>query len=108
MRMTEDRARLGYRGSVGSRASDAIMKTVAVIAGTVMVASAFLVSLVFFAVGLAVVLLVGGYLWWKTRHVRKQMRAHFQELQPRTDRGNVIEGVVISRDEVAREERRPW
>jgi uncharacterized iron-regulated membrane protein len=58
-----------------------------------MLASAFVVSLVFVAIGLAVVLTVGGYLWWQTRALRGQLRARMQE-QSRPA-GVVIEGEVI-------------
>ena len=94
----EERPRLGYRGSVGSRANAVVMKTLAVITGGVVLASAFLLSLVFFAVAFAVVVIGGGYLWWKTRELRKRMRAQMEAAQVRHPQGtaftgNVIEGV---------------
>jgi hypothetical protein len=41
------------------------------------------------------VLTFGGYLWWKTRGLRKQIRERRQSYAD----GDFIEGEVISRDE---------
>jgi uncharacterized protein HemX len=69
-----------------------------------LVATAALVSLVlmFSAVLLAVIAIIGtvagGYLWWKTRHVRKMMRdLQHQEMAPHAEASNdaVFEGKVI-------------
>jgi len=49
---------------------------------------AFMFSLLIFAVVAAIALLAGGYLWWKTRALRRQIRE-----QP--SGGRVIEGEVI-------------
>lgn len=61
--------------------------------GTVMLVSAFVFSLVFVAIGLAAVLIFGGYLWWTTRELRKQLRAEMQ--RQRQPGGEIIEGEVI-------------
>lgn len=103
MHLDEPRARLGYRGSAISRAKNLALKTLVVLGGALMLASAFLLSLVFLAIGLAVVLVVGGYLWWQTRELRKQMRERMAgRAQPG---GVVIEGEVISRDDTPRDAR---
>src|SRR5687768_1918298 len=94
MRLDEPRAQIGYRGSAISRAKHLALKGVLVIGGALTLASAFVVSLVFVAIGMAVVLTVGGYLWWQTRELRRQMHARMQE-QPRST-GRIIEGEVIS------------
>ncbi len=115
MKLIEERPMPGARGSVGSRANAFMVKTLAVITGGIVLASAFVLSLVFFAVALAVVVLGGGYLWWKTRHLRKQLRAqmdaqmsaHMSEMQARrrgASTSDVIEGVVISREESPRDD----
>jgi hypothetical protein len=76
-----------------SRARQLALKTFVVLGGTVVLASAFVVSLVFVAIGLAVVLGFGGYLWWKTRELRRQLRAQMRgQHQPA---GEIIEGEVI-------------
>ena len=102
MHLDEPRARIGYRGSAISRAKNFALKAFVVLGGALMLAGAFVVSLVFLAIGLAVVLTFGGYLWWKTRELRRQMRARMQEQsQPWSD-GDVIEGEVITREQTRR------
>jgi Flp pilus assembly protein TadB len=93
MRLDEPRARIAYRGSAISRAKHLALKTFVVLGVTVTLASAFVVSLVFIAIGLAVVLIFGGYLWWKTRELRRQLRAEMERQQQPA--GDVIEGEVI-------------
>jgi hypothetical protein len=94
MPIDEPRARIGYPGSAVSRAKLLASKALVVLGGAVVLVSAFLLSLVFVAIGLAVVLSVGGYLWWQTRELRRQMRARTQG-QP-LSAGDFIEGEVIS------------
>jgi hypothetical protein len=64
-----------------------------------LLASGFVLSLTFLAIMLVVVLAVvltfGGYLWWKTRDLRKEIRARMQP-QPA---GDIIEGEVIRTSE---------
>jgi uncharacterized iron-regulated membrane protein len=76
-----------------SRAKQIALKAVVVLGGIVLLASAFVVSLVFVAIGFAVVLSFGGYLWWKTRELRRQVHARMEEQQ--RPAGRVIEGEVI-------------
>jgi hypothetical protein len=95
MQPDHPRARIGYRGGAISRAKEMAAKAVVVLGGAVMLVSAFVLSVTFIAIGLAVVLTFGGYLWWKTRDLRKQIRARV-EPQPA---GRIIEGEVISREE---------
>ncbi len=54
----------------------------------VLLAVAFMLSVLVFAVVVTGGLLVWGYLWWKTRNLRKGMRE-------RPPEGRVIEGEVI-------------
>ena len=58
----------------------------------VLLVVAFMFSLLVFAILVTVGLLVWGYLWWKARELRKQMRE-----QPPS--GRVIEGEAIRDDE---------
>ena len=93
MHIDEPRARIAYQGSAISRAKQLALKTFVVLGGTVVLAGAFVVSLVFVAIGLAIVLGFGGYIWWKTRELRRQLRAQMQgQHQPA---GEVIEGELI-------------
>ena len=97
MHLDEPDARIGYRGSAISRAKDLALKALVVLGGAVTLVSAFAVSLIFLAIGLVVVLTAGGYLWWKTRDLRRQLRAHMQTGSPQST-GEVIEGEVISHE----------
>lgn len=101
MNLDEPRERVGYQGSAISRAKQLALKGLLVVAGAVTLVSAFVVSLVFVAIGMAVVLTVGGYLWWQTRDLRRQMRARMQEPYPRPG-GRIIEGEVISQERTRR------
>jgi O-antigen/teichoic acid export membrane protein len=100
MHSDEPRARIGYRGSAVSRAKNLALKSFVVLGSVLMLASAFVLSVVFLAIGLAVVLGVGGYLWWQTRDLRKQMRARMQE--PPQSAGQVIEGEFVSLERTRR------
>jgi hypothetical protein len=102
MKYEEPHARIAYRGSAISRAKLLGVKALVLAGGALTLASAFVLSVVFVAIGLVVVLTVGGYLWWKTRELRRQMRAQMQrQSQPWAD-GDVIEGEVISRERTLR------
>jgi protein-S-isoprenylcysteine O-methyltransferase Ste14 len=93
MKLDEHRERIGYEGSAVSRAKQLALKALLMLGGAVVLVSAFAVSLVFIAIGLAVVLAAGGYLWWQTRQLRRQMRARMQaHAEPA---GEIIEGEVI-------------
>lgn len=73
-----------------------LRKAVAVIA-TVALA---VLALMFTAVLLAVILIAGTiagiYLWWKTRELRKQMRAQMQDFQTRSATGEVFKSEVFA------------
>ena len=63
-------------------------KILTTLASVAVLAMAFMLSLLIFAVVAAIGLMLGGYLWWKTRELRKQMR-------DRPQGGRIIEGEVI-------------
>lgn len=77
------------------RAPGLLGKLLAFAIGAVFLIVAFMVSMVVFAIALAGALVIGGYLWWKTRELRRQMRE-------RPPGGHVIEGEVIRDDESPR------
>jgi hypothetical protein len=88
MQFGQVRPRLVFRGAGSSRLRHPLSKALAWLGAGVMFASAVAISIVLFAVVLTGAVAFGGYLWWKTRDLRKQMQA-------RPGPGNVIEGVVI-------------
>lgn len=89
MMSNDPRARLaGASQRPATPISNLIGKIVTAIAGIAVLAVALMVSIVFFAVILTIGVLAGGYFWWKTRDLRKQMRE-------RPPGGRVIEGEVV-------------
>ncbi len=98
----DEPGRIGYRGGAISRAKFLALKALVVVGGAVTLAGAFVVSLVVLAIGLAFLLTFGGYLWWKTRELRRQMRARMQEQSQPWAGGDVIEGEVITRERTRR------
>jgi hypothetical protein len=71
--------------ALGSGLLRKILTTLASVAVLVM---AFTLSLLVFAFVAAIGLMFGGYLWWKTRELRRQIRE-------RPPGGRIIEGEVI-------------
>jgi hypothetical protein len=65
-----------------------IGKVLATLTSAVVLVVAFTISLLVFAAVAAIALVVVGYLWWKTRALRKQMREH-------PPGGRVIEGELV-------------
>ena len=63
-------------------------KILTTVASAAVLVMAFMLSLLVFAVVAAIGLMLGGYLWWKTRELRKQMR-------DRPQGGRIIEGEVV-------------
>jgi FtsH-binding integral membrane protein len=98
----EPQARIGYQSGAISRAKQFAVKALIVLGGALMIASLFVLSLVFLAIGLGIVVIFGGYLWWKTRDLRKQLRARMQAQSHTRYGGDVIEGEVISREQPRR------
>lgn len=89
MRIDQGRPRLtGNDERFRMHSSGLLSKVVAFAVSAALLALAFMLSVLVFAFVLTGGLLVWGYLWWKTRHLRKQMRE-------RPPGGHVIEGEVI-------------
>jgi membrane protein implicated in regulation of membrane protease activity len=68
-------------------------RAVAAVVGVALLVGAFLISVVFFAAVFAIAGVLAGYLLWKTRHFRKEMRQ--RSAQRDVIEGRVIEGTVI-------------
>ena len=93
--MQTDEERSTLTGSDSRFSADAPSWPVTVLtfaSAAVLLVVAFMFSLLVFAILAAVAVLVWGYLWWKTRELRKQMREH-------PPGGRVIEGEAIRDDE---------
>ena len=90
MRVQDERLRLpDNSGRVGDRLTNALGRTLAVVVGAALLVVAFMFSLIVFALLAAAGMLVLGYLWWKTRDLRRHLRE-------RPPGGHVIEGETIS------------
>lgn len=109
----EERLKFSQRYARFNRQPQSLLgKIVALLLGATFLVLAFMFSLVVLAVVAVGGVLIGGWLWWKTRAIRQQMRA-MQQVQQATspeaspDEGYVIEGEVIerTRESVAVEEK---
>ena len=78
-----------------ARPPGVLSRILTTVAGVVVIAGALALSLVVFIAVASAAVVVGGYLWWKTRDLRKRMREsprkHFRG-------GRIIEGEVIRDD----------
>jgi O-antigen/teichoic acid export membrane protein len=93
--MDEEQIRIaGKGGRIHLTASSLLGKVVTFVAGAILLIAAFAMSLLVLAVAATVGLLVGGYLWWKTRELRRRFRE-----QPAATGGRVIDGEVIREDD---------
>jgi hypothetical protein len=88
MQISHEARQLRHRGGVRSRAQSLAGKTLALVGAGIVLVSAIAVSLLLFAVAMTAVVVIGGYVWWKSRHFRKQLRTQ-------RGSGDVIEGVVV-------------
>jgi uncharacterized iron-regulated membrane protein len=92
MQFDQESPRLGFRGGIGSRAQGFVVKALTVVGAGVVLAGAIAISIVFFAVALVTLLVLGTYVWWKLRQFRRRSPG---EMQGRNSHGDVIEGVVV-------------
>jgi len=69
-------------------ASGFLRQILTAVASIAVLVAAFALSLVIFAAVAAIALIAGGYVWWRTRALRRQMRE-------RPPGGRVIDGEVM-------------
>ena len=86
--------------------SGPLAKVIAVIGGAALLALGFVFSLVLLAVVAVAGSALLGYVWWKTRALRKRMREQAPFETPPTQ-GRIIEGEVIRETTDARPSDRP-
>lgn len=74
-----------------------LSRLLSLVAGVAVLFLVFTLSLLLFVVLVAGGLLIWGFLWWKTRELRKQMREQMRQPPPdeAVSEGAVIEGEVI-------------
>lgn len=86
----DERPRLAGAGTLlGGQQPGPFATVVALAVGGLVLVGVFMLSLVLFTALLAVGAVIGAYLWWKTRDLRKQMR------EMREAEGIVIEGQAV-------------
>jgi uncharacterized protein HemX len=106
MEFDKQQERLKQNGATTRPAPPGLLtKIAAAVIGAALLVVGFAVSLVMLAVVLGAVIVIGGFLWWKTRDLRKQLREqamraqqmHEQQVRERAgqrmDTGDVIEDV---------------
>lgn len=68
-------------GALRARAAGPIGRALAVLVGAVMLVSALFVSAIVFSVLLVVGAVAGGWFWWKTRGLRREIRERLAQMQ---------------------------
>jgi len=72
-----------------------LTRILTVAAGTLVLVGAVAISFVVFVIVLTALLVIGLYAWWKTRHIRRQLKEQLNAQRPAAPRGDIIEGEVI-------------
>lgn len=74
-----------------------LTRILTVAAGAVVLIGAVAISFVVFVIVLTALLVIGLYVWWKTRHVRRQLaeQLNARRAEAAAPRGDIIEGEVI-------------
>lgn len=93
MQFDDKGPKLDYNRSGSSGAMGLVAKVLTVVGGAIVLVSALALSVLFFAVLIVIGAFIGGYLWWKTREIRKQIRTQFSSNQ--TGRGASFDGEII-------------
>jgi O-antigen/teichoic acid export membrane protein len=91
MPTNDPRARLSGNGAASTRSPGLLAQVLAFATGAVLLVVGLMFSLLIFAVAAIVATVALGYLWWKTRDLRRRMRKN-------PPGGRVIDGEVIRDD----------
>lgn len=93
MAIEDEQFRLPGADARHAGAPGVLRKLLSFVTASAVLVLALTFSLVLFAVLLTIGLLVGGYIWWRLRQVRRQMEQASGQRQERD--GRVIEGEVV-------------
>ena len=98
-----------YQNAFGRPPQTLLGRLLTFTAGAALLVLTLMFSLVAFSIIAVGGAIVGGWLWWKTRDVRKQMQEQMQQhASQRPTSGYIIEGEVIREEErPARSEKLP-
>ncbi len=91
MALNDEPPRLENSAGSGIRAASLLGNALAFAASALLLVVGLMFSLLILAVAAIVAMAILGYLWWKTRELRRQMREH-------PPGGRVIEGEAIRDD----------
>jgi hypothetical protein len=72
-----------------------LTRILTIAAGTLVLIGAVAISFVVFVIVLTVLTVIGLYIWWKSRHLRRQLAEHLNAPRSTAPRGETIEGEVI-------------
>jgi hypothetical protein len=106
MEFDKQQERLKQNGATTRPAPPGLLtKIAAAVIGAALLVVGFAVSLVMLAVVLGAVIVIGGFLWWKTRDLRKQLREqamraqqmHEQQVRERAGQRMDIGDVIVPR-----------
>jgi UPF0716 family protein affecting phage T7 exclusion len=105
-----DNPRLRYSGARGrgflpASAAGLLGRAVAIAAGGLILVAGLFVSAVVFSMMLVVGLAAGGWLWWKTRHVRRELRERMEEMRGMQPGDHVRGADVIDGDYIRNSDR---
>jgi len=77
-----------------------LQRAAALAVGLVLTAAALIFASVILAVAAAIAIVLGGWLWWRTRHVRRELRrVDLEAREGRRADGTVVEGEYRRIDE---------
>jgi UPF0716 family protein affecting phage T7 exclusion len=76
-----------------------LTRVLAVVAGTLVLIGAVAISFVVFVIVLAALLVIGLYVWWKSRHFRRQLKEQLRAQRSDAPRGETIEGEFIRKND---------
>ncbi|WP_109476921.1 hypothetical protein [Paraburkholderia sp. C35] len=103
MQFDKQQERLRQNGATVRPGPPSLMaKVLTVVIGVALLVVGFAVSLVMLAVVLGAGIAIGGFIWWKTRNLRKQLREqamraqqmHEQEVHGRASQRTNIDGEI--------------
>ena len=90
-----------------SSAPGLLTRIVAIAVGALALVGAVAISFVVFVIVLAALLVIGLYVWWKSRHFRRQLREQLNAQRAGTPRGDIPQGDIIEGEVISRKESDP-
>ncbi len=96
-----DYSRLGAQGGPAAPRPSGLPgplgRIAGIVIGAVLAVSVLFVSVIAFAVVVVVAVIAGGWLWWRTRDLRKQLRSEMDRMREAAARGEPMDGTFAGR-----------